>query len=142
MPLVGDVLSQQDAPEPEEAVSSAVELIPQIDTSIEIKPGARIAVVSKATKGEFWEHIKKGMKNAVKDINAAYGFSKTDQIKMTFEGAEKEDDIEKQVNILDAVIAGPFPGPGGPVPAAAAPSGDGVYPVQRRQRGRGRPVGP
>ena len=105
MPLVGDVLSQQDAPEPEEAVSSAVELIPQIDTSIEIKPGARIAVVSKATKGEFWEHIKKGMKNAVKDINAAYGFSKTDQIKMTFEGAEKEDDIEKQVNILDAVIA-------------------------------------
>lgn len=42
---------------------------------------------------------------AVKDVNAAYGFKKDDQITMTFEGPDNEEDVESQINTLDAVIA-------------------------------------
>lgn len=77
----------------------------QIDTSVSITPGSRIAVVSKGVEGEYWDMIHKGMEAAVKDVNAAYGFKSDDQIKMTFEGPSNELKVEEQVNTLDAVIA-------------------------------------
>lgn len=98
----GEVIAafQSEEKEAEEAV-----LIPPIDTSVKIHPGAHIAVVSKATKGEFWAALQLGMKDAIKDINEAYGFSKEDQLTMNFEGTNKEGDVNTQVNILDAVIS-------------------------------------
>ncbi|MBQ7372185.1 MAG: hypothetical protein IJW67_09980, partial [Blautia sp.] len=48
----------------------------QIDTSIPIQPGARIAVVSKNTKGQFWDLVKSGMQDALTAVNEAYGFGK------------------------------------------------------------------
>ncbi|MCD7868811.1 MAG: substrate-binding domain-containing protein [Clostridiales bacterium] len=79
--------------------------LPEIDTSLDLPAGARIAVVSKSTKGEFWSEIKRGMSAAVSAVNEAYGFSKSEQITMTFEGADSELDVETQINTLDAVIS-------------------------------------
>lgn len=101
-PLVAD---EQTTEETEVAQEESDPVIPEIDTSVEIQPGARIAVVSKSTSGEFWNQVKKGMEQAVADVNEAYGFSKADQITMTFEGASDEKDVETQVNTLDAVVA-------------------------------------
>ena len=61
--------------------------------------------MSKATDGEYWKLVRQGMEDAVKDINKAYAFSSDDEISMTFEGPSDEQDIETQVNTLDAVIA-------------------------------------
>ena len=80
-------------------------LIPEIDDTLSIEEGARIAVVSKSKKGEFWNKVKEGMEAAVKDVNEAYGFKKDKQITMTFEGPDDEEDVESQINTLDAVIA-------------------------------------
>ena len=80
-------------------------LIPEIDTDVKIEAGSRIAVVSKSVKGEYWKMVKKGMEDAVKAINDAYGFKKDDQITMTFEGPDNEEDVESQINTIDAVIA-------------------------------------
>ena len=80
-------------------------LIPEIDTDIKIHAGSRIAVVSKCVKGEYWKMVKKGMEDAVKEINKAYGYKKDDQITMTFEGPDNEEDVETQINTIDAVIA-------------------------------------
>ena len=80
-------------------------LIPEIDTDVKIEAGSRIAVVSKSVKGEYWKMVKKGMEEAVKAINDAYGFKKDDQITMTFEGPDNEEDVESQINTIDAVIA-------------------------------------
>ncbi len=88
--------SQEEAPSQE---------LPSIDTRIRVRPGSRIAVVSKQTKGDFWVQIREGMENAVKDVNTAYGFSGDDKVTMTFEGPKDERDIETQINTLDAVIA-------------------------------------
>ena len=101
-PLVADV---QETPEAEEMEEEQNPAIPEIDDSLSIEPVAKIAVVSKSTKGEFWDKVKEGMQNAVKDVNTAYGFKKDEQITMTFEGPDNEEDVESQINTLDAVIA-------------------------------------
>lgn len=104
-PLVADAIEESDSEA--EAVEEKDEspLIPAIDTDVEIQAGSRIAVVSKCAKGEYWKMVKKGMEDAVKEINEAYGFKKDDQITMTFEGPDNEEDVETQINTIDAVIA-------------------------------------
>ena len=101
-PIVADV---QETPEATEVEEEKSPLIPEIDDTLSIEEGARIAVVSKCKKGEFWDKVKEGMEAAVKDVNEAYGFKKDKQITMTFEGPDNEEDVESQINTLDAVIA-------------------------------------
>ena len=84
-PLVADV---QETPEATEVEEEKSPLIPEIDDTLSIEEGARIAVVSKSKKGEFWNKVKEGMEAAVKDVNEAYGFKKDKQITMTFEGPD------------------------------------------------------
>jgi ribose transport system substrate-binding protein len=81
------------------------EELTDIDTSVSIEPGMRIAVVSKSTKGQFWNMVHEGMESAVNAINEAYGLQKDDKITMTFEGPDDEQLVEDQINILDAVLA-------------------------------------
>ena len=51
-------------------------LVPQIDTTADVIPGARIAVVSKCASGQYWDLLRKGMEDAVRDANEAYGLQK------------------------------------------------------------------
>ena len=96
---------EQTAESAEEAQEESDPVIPEIDTSVKIQAGARVAVVSKCVSGEFWSLVKQGMEQAVEDVNEAYGFEKDDKVTMTFEGASDEKDVASQVNTLDAVIA-------------------------------------
>ena len=79
------VADAQEPPEAKKAEEKKSPLIPEIDDNLSIEEGARIAVVSKCKKGEFWDKVKEGMEAAVKDVNEAYGFKKDKQITMTFE---------------------------------------------------------
>ena len=92
-PLVADAIEEEDSEA--EAVEDGDEspLIPEIDTSVKIQAGSRIAVVSKSTKGEYWKMVKNGMEDAVAAINDAYGYKKDDAITMTFEGPDNEEEI-------------------------------------------------
>lgn len=58
-PLVADAIEETDSEA--EAVEEQDEspLIPEIDTSVKIEAGSRIAVVSKSTQGEYWKLVKK-----------------------------------------------------------------------------------
>lgn len=57
-PLVSDGQTTEST---EEAQEEKDPLIPEIDTSVEIQAGSRVAFVSKSTSGEFWGLVKKGM---------------------------------------------------------------------------------
>ena len=57
-PLVSDGQTTEST---EEAQEEKDPLIPEINTSVEIQAGSRVAVVSKSTSGEFWGLVKKGM---------------------------------------------------------------------------------
>ena len=106
-PVVADALGEQlegiVRPAAEETETEPE--IPVIDPAIRIQRGTRVAVVSQSVRGGFWATIENGMKQAVKDINEAYGLTKEDQIRLTFEGPDREGDVDTQTNILDAVIA-------------------------------------
>lgn len=102
-PLVADVLAEEETDSAEEMEEEQV--LPEIDPGVPIQAGARIAVVSKSTRGEFWDLIRSGMEQAVNDVNEAYGFGKDDKISMTFEGPDDEQKVEEQINTIDAVIA-------------------------------------
>ena len=110
--FVADVQAEDELPDNEKAQNESEEVTGEeedsaskIDTSITIGTGSRIAVVSKATDGEYWKLVHWGMEDAVKDINTAYDFSSNDAVTMTFEGPSDEQDVETQINTLDAVIA-------------------------------------
>ena len=77
-------------------------------TSLEelnLEPGTRIAVVVKNTKTGFWKNVKKGMDDAVEDLNEKMGYKGEDKIKISFEGPGNETDVESQINIIDAVLS-------------------------------------
>ena len=65
-PLVADAIEEADSEAEAVEDEDNSPLIPEIDTDVEIQSGARIAVVSKSTKGEYWKQVKKGMEDAVK----------------------------------------------------------------------------
>lgn len=69
------------------------------------EPGTRIAVVVKNTKIGFWKNVKKGMDDAVEDLNEKMGYKGEDKIKISFEGPGNETDVESQINIIDAVLS-------------------------------------
>lgn len=69
------------------------------------EPGSHIAVVVKSTKTGFWATVKKGMDAAVKDLNEKLGYKGENKIRLSFEGATDETDVESQINIIDAVLA-------------------------------------
>lgn len=69
------------------------------------EPGSHIAVVVKNTKSSFWNSVKKGMDQAVKDLNQKMGYKGEDKIKISFEGPTEEMDVESQINIIDAVLS-------------------------------------
>ena len=54
-PIVADV---QETPEATEVEEEKSPLIPEIDDTLSIEEGARIAVVSKIKKGEFCNKVK------------------------------------------------------------------------------------
>ena len=71
---------------------------------INLEAGSHIAVVVKSTKNGFWTSVKRGMDEAVADLNEKLGYKGDDKIKLTFEGPSDETDVEDQINIIDAVL--------------------------------------
>lgn len=85
--------------------NTEVQALTNIDTSVEVQPGMRIAVVSKSKKGQFWSMLRQGMEAGVAAVNEAYQLKKGDKITMTFEGPDSELKVEDQINTIDAVLS-------------------------------------
>lgn len=109
--------NEEPSKEPEEEKNMADDLTMQVlknhagtrdYTSLEElnpEPGSHIAVVVKNTKSSFWASVKRGMDQAVKDLNQKMGYKGEDKIKISFEGPTEETDVETQINIIDAVLS-------------------------------------
>ncbi len=77
-------------------------------TSVEglnLEPGSHIAVVVKSKEVEYWSAVKKGMQQAIDDLNTALGYTGKDKIFMTYESPKIENGVDDQVNILDAIVS-------------------------------------
>ena len=70
-----------------------------------LEKGSRLAFVVKGTNTGYWGAVKKGIDQAIGDLNQELGYTDADKIQYTFEGPKAEDGVDEQVNILDAVIS-------------------------------------
>lgn len=72
---------------------------------LKIPAGMHIAVVVNKRTSDYWKAVEQGAQQAINDLNEQMDFKKDDKIKMTFEGPDSEDDVETQINTIDAVLA-------------------------------------
>ena len=69
-----------------------------------LEPGTYISIIGKDENASYWKEVKKGVEQAVKDLNKMLGYSGEDKIKVTFNAPDGEN-IDEQVNILDEELA-------------------------------------
>lgn len=72
---------------------------------LKLKKGTSISVIGKAEDVPYWDEVKRGAEQAVKDINENLGYEGKDQVKMTYSAPATPDDVDEQVNILDEELA-------------------------------------
>ena len=72
---------------------------------LKLKKGTSISVIGKAEDVSYWDEVKRGAEQAVKDINENLGYEGKDQVKMTYSAPATPDDVDEQVNILDEELA-------------------------------------
>lgn len=105
---VDEVEESEKTPE-ELAIEKKLELIEPAAyrdaKGLNLEPGSYISVLGKGSSGEYWEEVKKGVKQAEKDLNEELGYEGSDKIKVTYSGPEEKDNVDEQVNILDEEIA-------------------------------------
>ena len=65
---------------------------------LNLEPGTYISIIGKDENSSYWKEVKKGVEQAVKDLNKTFGYSGEDKIKATFNAPDGED-IDEQVNI-------------------------------------------
>ncbi len=71
---------------------------------LKLEPGTYISIIGKDKNASYWKEVKKGVEQAVKDLNKELGYSGEDKIKATFNAPDGEN-IDEQVNILDEELA-------------------------------------
>lgn len=100
--------AKTDSDEEEEKAEIPEESSLNIDyTSVDglrMEKGSRISVVIKNTESNYWKAAKKGMEQAVSDLNEYLGYKGDDAITCTIEGPKDEGGVDDQVNILDMVL--------------------------------------
>lgn len=72
---------------------------------LKLKKGTSISVIGKAEGVPYWDEVRRGAEQAVKDINDNLGYEGKDQVKMTYSAPAAPDDVDEQVNILDEELA-------------------------------------
>ncbi len=72
---------------------------------LNLEAGSHIAVVVKGEDVGYWDAVKKGMEQAISELNAALGYEGNDKIYMTYEKPKVENSVDEQVNILDSVVS-------------------------------------
>lgn len=72
---------------------------------LKLKKGTSISVIGKAEDVPYWDEVKRGAEQAIKDINENLGYEGKDQVKMTYSAPATPDDVDEQVNILDEELA-------------------------------------
>lgn len=70
---------------------------------ITLEEGATIAMVATNAENSYFDVVKKGAMQAVKDLNSELGYTGKKEIKLSFDAPKGEDVIE-QINIIDQFL--------------------------------------
>ena len=70
-----------------------------------LEPGSYISIIGRYSGDSYWKEVEAGAKQAVADINTLLGYKGNDNIKLTFSAPSERDNVDEQINILDAELA-------------------------------------
>ena len=70
-----------------------------------LEPGSYISIIGRYSGDSYWKEVEAGAKQAVADINTLLGYKGDDKIKLTFSAPSERDNVDEQINILDAELA-------------------------------------
>lgn len=71
---------------------------------LSLEPGSTISIIGRNANDSYWKEVEKGAKQAVADLNTALGYKGSDKIKLTYSAPSERDDVNEQVNLLDAEL--------------------------------------
>jgi len=70
---------------------------------IEVPEGTAISMIGKDSGSGFWKRVKAGAEQAVKDVNAALGYTGNAKIKLTYDAPSGEN-VSEQIDIIDQML--------------------------------------
>lgn len=72
---------------------------------LNLEEGTNLSIIGKAEGVPYWEEVRRGVEQAVKDINDNLGYEGKKQVKVTYSAPSTPDNVDEQVNILDEELA-------------------------------------
>jgi ribose transport system substrate-binding protein len=72
---------------------------------LKLEAGTSLSIIGKAEDVPYWEEVRRGAEQAVKDINENLGYEGKKQVKVTYSAPSTPDNVDEQVNILDEELA-------------------------------------
>ncbi len=72
---------------------------------LNLEEGTTLSIIGKAEGVPYWDEVKRGAEQAVKDINDNLGYEGKKQVKVTYSAPSTPDNVDEQVNILDEELA-------------------------------------
>ncbi len=72
---------------------------------LNLEEGTTLSIIGKAEGVPYWDEVKRGAEQAVKDINDNLGYEGRKQVKVTYSAPSTPDNVDEQVNILDEELA-------------------------------------
>lgn len=72
---------------------------------LKLEESMSLSIIGKAEGVPYWEEVRRGAEQAVKDINENLGYEGKKQVKVTYSAPSTPDNVDEQVNILDEELA-------------------------------------
>lgn len=72
---------------------------------LNLEEGTSLSIIGKAEGMPYWDEVRSGAEQAVKDINDNLGYEGKKQVKVTYSAPGTPDNVDEQVNILDEELA-------------------------------------
>lgn len=72
---------------------------------LKLEESMSLSIIGKAEGAPYWEEVRRGAEQAVKDINENLGYEGKKQVKVTYSAPSTPDNVDEQVNILDEELA-------------------------------------
>ncbi len=72
---------------------------------LNLEKGTSLSIIGKAEGVPYWDAVREGAEQAVRDINENLGYEGRNRVKITYSAPALPDDVDEQVNILDEELA-------------------------------------
>ena len=98
----GQVTEEAPAITPEQAKLNMIRTSAYNNVNgLNLEPDSYLSILGRSGEGAYWDAVKKGVGQAVEDINSMLGYEGGDKVRATYNYPDRTDNVDDQVSILD-----------------------------------------